>query len=146
MMGLSSNTRRKNYSQDGPPGGGEGGHGVSDVAITEDQRARAWAFIIERLVPLLMPVLIAVVFFIWGSLSNHEGRLIKIESSRFTREMGKEISDKVVALELKVSQLEFRDPPRWFVERVDKIETHLLRVDESIDRLRDEVKRPKGGP
>lgn len=119
---------------------------MSDVTITEEQRAKAWAFIVERLIPLLMPLVLLTVGYVYGRIADHETRLVTIEASRFTMAMGQELRDKISGVELQIGRLELREPPRWFVERVDKIEAHLLRVDDSIDRLRDEVKRPKGGP
>lgn len=121
---------------------------------------------------LVMSPIIVTTLLTWGTwltskAFGHDAELAKMVDSRFTTANGKELelaigskltaADTKIATELArmwqqiadnraaIAKLPIESPPKWFVDRMDRIEANQGRVQDQIESLRDQVSLLKVG-
>ena len=95
---------------------------------------RAWDYALRIGMPLIVLGLSAVVTL----MLSLQGRVIAIESSRFTSADGQALSEEMhiqtttILVELRGIQASMPKeiPPKWFVDRVDALEKRVLKLEE----------------
>jgi hypothetical protein len=67
-------------------------------------------------------IALAVGTYAAAQLRDVDTRVIRIESSRFTAENGREVWKEIAEIKQEIARLPSTLPPPWFVKRVDQLE------------------------
>jgi hypothetical protein len=71
---------------------------------------------------------------LFGFLSDHaisnKEKLIAIEASRFTIGDGKQLSERISAVEARVSAVPKEIPPPWFYKQVERLDQRVQKLED----------------
>lgn len=71
-------------------------------------------------------------------VANRES-VVRIEASRFTAADGKEVWKSIADIRTEMAKFPADIPPKWFVDRVDRIEKNLDRTTDGLAKLTETV-------
>jgi len=101
--------------------------------------------VIDLMVRVLSPVLVAAVIFMAGKVMDVDSRLTAIEANRFTSRDGVELRDllhtEFTAIRKDIAEIKTtmprEVPPIWLLERVTRIEDRQDVMDKKLDKRND---------
>jgi len=73
--------------------------------------------------------------FYGSTLWDQNARIAAIEANRFTSKDGTALLGQINALAQKIAQMPQEVPPKWFLDRVNKIETRQEQILQELNNL-----------
>jgi len=96
-----------------------------------------WFFWFATTAEILLALSLPAVAWALTKVVDHEARIATIEGNRFTAQDGKDIQRELSNIWREISAFPREIPPKWFEERVDRIDRNqhtLLEAVRDIDK------------
>lgn len=94
-----------------------------------------WAMLF-KLSTILIPIVATAVSWNAGQLMDIKERVAKIEANRFTAADGLAVWQAMSEIREQMARLPQEAPPKWFADKVDRIEINMDRMSAEVAAMR----------